>query len=108
MPLLLHDWQTFFYIVGSAAAALTGLQFVVIALGAQVRLAGDPESVGAFGTPNVVHFCAVLTLSALVAVPGHTPASLGTSFALLGLAGIVYGVRVGHRARRQTGYTPVF
>src|SRR5436305_14169287 len=108
MPLLLRDCETFFFIVGSSAAALTGLQFVVIALGAQVRLTGDPEAVEAVATPNIVHFCAVLTVSALVTVPGHTPATLGTSLVLLGAAGVIYGVRVGHRAGRQTGYVPVF
>src|ERR1041385_6447474 len=107
MPLL-HQWETFFFIVGSAAAALTGLQFVVIALGAQVRLTGDPEAVEAFATPNIVHFCAVLTVSALITVPGHTPATLGTAFVLIGVFGVVYGIRVARRARRQTGYVPVF
>ncbi len=31
MPLTLHPWERFYVIVGSSAAALTGLQFVVIA-----------------------------------------------------------------------------
>jgi len=105
--LLLRDWQTFFFIVGSSAAALTGLQFVVIALGAQVRATHDPQAVEAFATPNIVHFCAVLTVSALITVPGHTPGTLGTAFVLVGMAGVAYGIRVARRARRQTGYVPV-
>ena len=107
MPLL-RDWQTFFYIVGSAAAALTGLQFVVIALGAQTRTTGDTEAVEAFGTPTIVHFCTVLTLSALVAVPGHSAATLATSFAVIGAAGVAYSIIIARRAGRQTGYQPVF
>jgi hypothetical protein len=31
-------WESFYVIVGSSAAALTGLQFVVITLSAQERL----------------------------------------------------------------------
>ena len=107
MPLL-RDWQTFFYIVGSAAAALTGLQFVVIALGAQTMAARDTAAVEAFGTPTIVHFCTVLTLSALVAVPGQTAATLTMSFAIIGAAGVGYSILTARRARRQTGYQPVF
>src|SRR2546425_645622 len=51
-------WESFYVIIVSSAAALTGLQFVVVVLGAEARSIG-PE-VGAFGTPTVVHFCAVL------------------------------------------------
>ena len=47
----LTEWETFYVIIGSSAAALTGLQFVVIALGAEAKvLAGEPE-MKAFGTP---------------------------------------------------------
>lgn len=104
----LHAWETFYMIVGSSAAALTGLQFVVVALSAQARMARDPGAVEAFGTPNIVHFCAVLTISALVVMPGHTAATLASSFALLGVAGVIYSIRTGRRAGRQTGYVPVF
>ncbi len=34
----LRAWETFYVIVGSSAAALTGLQFVVIALIAESRV----------------------------------------------------------------------
>ena len=54
----LTEWENFYVIVGSSAAALTGLQFVVIAVGAEVSETRDPEAVSAFGTPTVVHFCA--------------------------------------------------
>ena len=104
----LGDWETFFFILGSAAAALTGLQFVVVALGAQVRAVRDPEAVEAFGTPTIVHFCIVLTISLLMNVPGHTAATLATALALLGAAGVMYGVITARRARRQTNYRPVF
>ena len=52
MPL--HPWETFYVIVGSSAAALTGLMFVVIALVADFR--GSQLQLEAFGTPTVVHF----------------------------------------------------
>jgi hypothetical protein len=106
MPVL-HEWETFYVIVGSAAAALTGLQFVVIALTAEREMAGGTEAVDAFATPTVVHFCAVLTIAAIDCVPGQSAISLGACIAILGLAGLAYGVATAFRARRQTGYAPV-
>lgn len=105
--MLLHQWETFYVIVGSSAAALTGLQFVVIALGAQARALRDPGAVEAFGTPTIVHFCAVLTIAALIAMPGHTAATLATALVLLGAGGVIYAVATSLRARRQSGYEPV-
>jgi hypothetical protein len=61
-------WESFYVIVGSSGAALTGLQFVVIVLGAEARSLRGVD-VGVFGTPTVVHFCAVLLISAILSVP---------------------------------------
>ncbi len=58
-----HDtlsmWESFYVIVGSSAGALTGLQFVVIALVAESEAAADKREIDAFGTPTIVHFCVV-------------------------------------------------
>jgi hypothetical protein len=60
-------WENFYVIVGSSAGALTGLQFVVMALISESRsLPRSRREVDAFATPTVVHFCAVLLLSAIV------------------------------------------
>lgn len=56
---LLAAWQNFYVIIGSAAGALTGLQFVVLTLIGEAA-AGRKDSISAFGSPNVVHFCAAL------------------------------------------------
>ena len=99
-------WETFYVIVGSSAAALTGLMFVVIALVADIR--SSEQQIEAFGTPTVVHFGAVLLLSALMTAPW--PAMSGAILALgsCGAGGLVYMLIVLRRARRQTGYAPVF
>ncbi|MBV8519372.1 MAG: hypothetical protein JO197_18415 [Acidobacteria bacterium] len=102
----LHEWETFYVIVGSAAAALTGLQFVVMALGAETHI-GSVEQVEAFGTPTVVHFCSVLTIAAIACVPRHSPTSFGFCLATIGAFGVFYGVITAIRARRQSGYAPV-
>lgn len=103
----LTEWETFYVIVGSSAAALTGLQFVVIALGAEARVLGGEPEMKAFGTPTIVHFCAVLLLAAILSTPGQSPASLGLCLGACGLGGVAYACRVVAHARRQQGYAPV-
>jgi hypothetical protein len=103
---LLAGWESFYVITGSAAAALTGLQFVVITLGAE-RNRGNAETNRAFGTPTIVHFGAVLLIAALLSAPW--PSLVGVAFVLglCGVAGLVYAAVIIRTARRQTLYTPV-
>ncbi len=76
-PSPLLDWTNFYVIVGSSAGALTGLQFVVIALIEQARTGASMLEIRAFGTPTVVHFCAALLISAIVSAPRHTTSNTG-------------------------------
>src|SRR3954463_14335294 len=78
-------WESFYVIVGSSGAALTGLQFVVMALIADAQRKGGEDTVNAFGTPTIVHFCAVLGIAAVLSAPWRT--ALGPSI-VLGLAGV--------------------
>lgn len=100
-------WESFYVIIGSSAAALTGLQFVVIALSAESRIPRGPEAVSAFGTPTVVHFCAVLLVSAILSAPWGAVSTAGLVLSACGAAGIVYTLIVVRRARAQKGYKPV-
>jgi hypothetical protein len=104
----LAAWETFYVIVGSSGAALTGLQFVVIALVAESRMRSGVREIGAFGTPTIVHFCSVLLVSAILTAPWRGLASVSVALGTLGLAGVVYGLIVLKRARLQTAYKPVF
>jgi len=104
----LHEWDNFYVIVGSSAAALTGLQFVVVVLGAEVEAVRDAAAVEAFGTPTIVHFCVVLTIAALISVPGQTPFSLALLLTLLGAGGLAYSIVTARRTKRQSNYEPVF
>jgi len=107
-PLMaLAAWESFYVIVGSSAAALTGLQFVVIVLGAEINVLGGIHGIRAFATPTIVHFCAVLLLSALLSAPWHTLWSASFGVGACGLAGVVYAIRVVMHTRRQTDYVPV-
>jgi hypothetical protein len=103
----LSAWESFYVIVGSSGAALTGLQFVVIALVADVRPRGSADTIDAFGTPTVVHFSAVLLVAATLSAPWHTMLGPDLILGATGIAGSVYGALVARRARRQTVYRPV-
>jgi hypothetical protein len=104
----LAAWESFYVIIGSSAAALTGLQFVVIVLGAEVNALGSVSTTRAFGTPTIVHFCAVLLTSAILSAPWPALSSAGVALGACGVAGIAYAVMVIRHARRQTEYVPVF
>jgi hypothetical protein len=99
-------WESFYVIIGSSAAALTGLQFVVIVLGAEVNAIGEGAT-RAFGTPTVVHFCAVLFVSAVLSAPWHAFSNVGMVIGACGAAGVMYVLTVIRHARRQSDYRPV-
>jgi hypothetical protein len=104
----LAAWGSFYSIVGSSAAALTGLQFVVIALIADSRRRPTSHEIAAFGSPTIVHFCSALFVSAAVSAPWRSLLGPGITITGCGLAGAAYAIVVARRARRQTRYKPVF
>ena len=104
---LLTTWQNFYVIIGSSAAALTGLTFVVITLIAGVRARKSTGSIAAFATPTVVHFCAALFVAAILSAPWQVLWHAGLLLGLSGLAGMTYVVIVMRRVRRQSDYQPV-
>ncbi|HKW16484.1 MAG TPA: hypothetical protein VJO35_03145 [Terriglobales bacterium] len=107
-PDLLHQWTDFYVIVGSSAGALTGLQFVVIALINETRAASSGLEIRAFGTPTVVHFCVSLLISAILCAPWHALSGIAICLGICGAGGVIYTVRVIRHARTQTGYSPDF
>jgi hypothetical protein len=102
----LAAWESFYVIIGSSAAALTGLQFVVVVLAADTNSL-QPAPTRAFATPTIVHFCAVLLLSAILSAPWHSLSSPAIGLAVAGFVGFIYGLLVIRHARRQTHYKAV-
>ena len=106
----LPTWESFYVIIGSSAAALTGLMFVVITLIAGTagdRMQRSSGTIGAFGTPTVVHFCVALLVAAILSAPWQALWNASLLLGLCGLGGVIYVVIVIRRARRQTDYQPV-
>src|ERR1700722_3233617 len=104
----LAKWDNFYVIVGSAAGALIGLQFVVLTLIADRPITGSAEAGAAFGSPTVVHFGVVLFLSGLLHVPWQTITFVAILWGLLGFFGVVYEFIVIRPMRKQAAYEPVF
>lgn len=108
----LAAWESFYVILGSSAAVLTGLMFVIITL-----IADDSPPPGrssettwagieTFSTPTVVHFCAVLLVSAILSAPWQELSNAGLLVGLTGFGGFAYDLITLRRLRRQDMYQP--
>ncbi len=104
----LGGWDNFYVIVGSSAGALIGLQFVVMTLIAERPPRHAAEAGAAFASPSVVHFGAVLLLSAFLSAPWQTITIAAALWGLVGFSGVAYAVIVARRVRRQAAYQPRF
>src|SRR5512139_3530932 len=102
----LSSWQNFYMIIGTAAATLTGLMFVVTTLvaGIETRASTLNAGISAFNTPTVVHFGAVLLIAAMLSAPWQTFSSIGLLLGLLGLGGMIYFIIVTRRMRQISHY----
>lgn len=107
---LLSQWETFFFLIGSSGAALTGLMFVVVTLAADSTAPRSPDTVNAFATPNVIHFIVVFFLSAVLTAPWQRLRDPAHVLGAGAIGGIVYVLIVVRRMIRQSadsGYKPV-
>jgi hypothetical protein len=92
---MLSEWNSFYVMIGSSAAALTGLMFVVITLVSDDKRRASHDGVATFTTPTVVHFSCALFIAALMSAPFH---SLVPVAIVLGLVGLGCGAYVGRVA----------
>jgi hypothetical protein len=84
------DWGEFFFLIGSAAAGLIGLIFVVATLTSDLDKRRAIRGMKVYMTPNVFHFAVVLTVCALACSPQIKPPMLAGAMAAAALIGIVY------------------
>lgn len=102
---ILSGWVNFYLIVGSAAGALTGLQFVVMTLIADAGATGSSREIRAFGTPTVMQFGVALLVSAAMTAPWQSVWQMGICLAIVALAGAAYAAGTVWHARK-TDYVP--
>src|SRR5262245_25664823 len=103
------EWESFYVILGSAGAALTGLMFVAVALLADdsIEVRASELQLNAFATPTVVHFSAVVVQSLLLTAPWPTLSAARYAVAAYAMAGVIYMLVVIRRATTQTLYEMV-
>jgi hypothetical protein len=89
MPTL-DAWHDFYVMMGSGAAALTGLLFVIVSLGPHIVARSVATGVRSFISPIAVHFTAAMVLSAIMLAPDVPRILLGASLAVGGAGLIVY------------------
>jgi hypothetical protein len=89
---MFRDWSEFYLLVGSAAAVLIGLVFVVVTL-----MDDRPRSSVLYGSqlymgPVVLHMSFVLVVSGAALAPGITPSRFALLAAVISLWGFGRGV----------------
>jgi hypothetical protein len=102
-PQQLHAWHDFYVIVGTSAAGLTGLMFVVASLSTQAIVARRADGVRAFVTPTVLFFATVLVVAAIMTIPLISATILVIVLALgsVGAVSYLFVIR-GHKVWRQS------
>lgn len=100
------EWETFYVIMGTAAGALIGLQFIVLTLIAQSSQHTKADAGAAFSTPTIVHFSSVLLISGIVSVPWEDQDNLFRLLSLAGGLGLIYMAIVFRRMKKQHSYSP--
>ena len=103
----LDTWQNFYVIVGTAAATLTGLMFVVVTLIAQIQISSPRSHVTVFNTSNVFHFGAVLLAAGILSAPWQALWPAALLLGLAGLAGVTYMLIVLWLTHHHLDYQPV-
>ena len=98
----------FYVIVGSAAGALIGLQFVVLTPDCRQTSRGCNEAGAAFGSPTIVHCSVALLLSALLQAPWQTITMAASCWGIVGFGGVLYTAVVMGRMPRQPVHKPQF
>ncbi len=90
--------------IGSAAATLTGLMFVVISLHSNNKGSASEDGVSTFSTPTVVHFGCPLFTAALMSAPFRSLVPIAIILGLAGAAGLLYVARVALRTSKLATY----
>jgi hypothetical protein len=90
---MFDGWDNYFVLLGTAAAGLIGLLFVVVTLSAGVERSRALRAGGIYMTPIAVHFGIVLSISACTLVPRLTPQQLAVLIAIFAVLGFSAAMR---------------
>jgi len=91
---MFEGWQDYFLLVGSAAAALIGLLFVVVTLTAGRERSSLELGQRFYMSPIVADLAAVLVLSGAAMMPDLHPTPFGWFITAAGLVGFIVDMRI--------------
>ena len=103
---MLTEWNSFYVMMGSSAAALTGLVFIVVTLISDRRHSGSETGMSTFTTPTVVHFGGALFTSAVLSAPFKSFVPIAVLLGLAGVGGLFYVTTIAMRTSRLATYSP--
>ena len=89
---MFRGWDNYFLLIGSAAAALIGLLFVVVTLTGNFDATNRRLGSKIFQTPIVFHFAIVVTVSAISEVPELPARAAGVALAIIAGLGFTYSM----------------
>ncbi len=90
---MFHGWDNFYLMLGSAAASLIGLLFVVVTLTQGFDRDRALKGVAIYMTPTATHFAVVLVLCAAAVAPNVPLWAMAAVVLGLAVLGFVNGVR---------------
>jgi hypothetical protein len=107
---MFERWSEYFFMIGSSAAALIGLMFVVVTLTAGRERDDTERGKRLYTSPIVWHLAVVLLLSGAAIAPTVTPRLFGLMSGGLALLGLAMAARstVGIARYRLTGADSMF
>lgn len=99
--LVLHDWQNFYMLTGTASATLIGLLFVAvsISMGTTLSLRQATTSLQTFAEPTLLYYVQALALSCVAIMPLPNPLLLGVLLLVLASLDLFLTGRVSWRMR---------
>jgi len=83
-----QTWQTYYLLIGGAAATLAGLLFIGLSLNLEVLRNGESIRVQGWTTQTFANFIHLLLISVFFLIPNQTPNGLGIPLLFLGLLGV--------------------
>jgi hypothetical protein len=90
---MFEGWGDYFFMIGTSAAALIGLMFVVITLTAGRERDETERGKKLYTSPIVWHLAVIMVLSGGAIVPAMTPKFYGAACGGLGILGVLMGCR---------------
>ena len=97
------EWSEYFFMIGSSAAALIGLMFVVVTLTAGRDRAEVERGKALYTSPIVWHLAVILVLSGAAIAPPVALGLLGLASGCFALLGIGIGLRSALGIARRPG-----